>query len=167
MVWLTRLVLNVAILGLILKASPASASPFAYQGPGISGHAANALIKAYEASGFDKNVAPPFELQSYVVTIDRMANDEFDVTFASETKTEHRDIVVDFTTGAVGTPSPQSTSVPADGVALPGIAAGAIVVAYSRQFENMHQSPLTCFLQERTIWPIIRSQVEPMSRSFH
>jgi hypothetical protein len=123
-------IIGLALLGTIISAGPTGASPFDYKGPGMSGYATNALVKAYEASGFDTKGQPPFELQPYVVTVDRLASDEFDVTFSNETTTAKREAVVDLRTGVAGSAEPQSTAEATEGIAIPGISAGAIIVAY-------------------------------------
>lgn len=133
---MNKAIVGLGLLGVILAAIPTSASPFDYKGPGMSGYATNALIKAYEVAGFDRKGQPPFELQPYVVTVDRLANDEFDVTFLNETTTAEREAIVDLRTGAAGSPDPHSTAEASEGVALPGISAGAIVVAYREALKD-------------------------------
>jgi hypothetical protein len=88
------------------------------------------LIKAYEDAGFDNSSKPPFALQDYTVTIDELTDGHFNVTFSKETTSERRVLQFDPASGTVATPEPQSTAEARDGVAIPGVAAGAIIVAY-------------------------------------
>lgn len=127
---MNKAIVSLGLLSVILATDPISASPFDYKGPGMSGFATNALVKGYEVSGFGKTGQPPLELQPYVVGVDKLANDEFDVTFSNETTTAKREAVVDLQTGVAGSPEPQSTAEATEGIAIPGISAGAIIVAY-------------------------------------
>jgi hypothetical protein len=122
-----RLSLLFAAISVTIAVCPAQASPFDYSGPSMSGSAANALVRAFDAAGFDKGIAPPIALESYIVTIDR-APGEFDVSFSRQMTTEARELVV--RPNMVGTPSPESTAEAVDGVLLPGVAAGSIIMVY-------------------------------------
>jgi hypothetical protein len=43
-------IIGLALLGVIISANPTRATPLDYKGPGRSGYATNALVKAYEAN---------------------------------------------------------------------------------------------------------------------
>lgn len=108
-----------------------------YQGPGLSGSATTALVRAFKVASFPGTMAPPFRLQPYVVMIYAGVG-FFLVDFFSETTAAKTDVAVSATTGQViwKTSEPKgwtgALGDPKEGIALPGVTAGEIIVAYEQ-----------------------------------
>ncbi len=135
--------MNIAILGfavLVAIAGPVPAQPADYSGQDMSGFATNFLVSAYHVSGLDGTSQAPFSLQPYVVSI-QAGDDYFVVSFASQTTTERRDVIMRGST-ATFLATQQSTkqldqlTSPTEGFVLPGIVAGEIIAVYRRAISD-------------------------------
>lgn len=100
-----------------------------FKGPGLSGAAATALVRAFEVADLPGNIAPPFRLQPYVVMIYASAG-YFLVDFLSETTAAHKMVVVSATTGKVISQSGGWADYSKEEILLPGLVAGEIISAY-------------------------------------
>jgi hypothetical protein len=138
----SRAACSFLVLAVLLSAARAVAT--GYNGPTLSGLATNALIQAYGASGLDADTPPPFRLQGYVVTIHTFG-DYFKVVFAANTTAEVHVVWIAGRTGSVVRlqPDPVTNPVPAatEGYMLPGIVAGAIIVAYREALREKYLAP--------------------------
>jgi hypothetical protein len=118
-----------------LGISPAAADRRALSSPALSGLATNALVRAYNASGFGADNAAPLRLQSIVVTI-YTARSDFWVMFSGTSTMEIHNIFIEGRTGSVlwkaGDPGGEAYSHPAitEAFMLPGVVAGEIIAAY-------------------------------------
>jgi hypothetical protein len=127
--------LGFMILTLALGWTPALADDQEFTPTGMSGYATNALVRAYDASGFDRSMAPPFVLQPYVVQLD-VSGDIFSVAFLGQTGRYYRAAWVNCKTGAAATTPAAAAKLLDNGPSyseeflLPGIIAGEIISVY-------------------------------------
>jgi|HubBroStandDraft_6_1064221.scaffolds.fasta_scaffold97233_4 hypothetical protein len=122
-------------LTLALGWMPALAEDQEFTPTGMSGYATNALVRAYDASGFGTAMAPPFVLQSYVVQLD-VGGDIFSVAFLGQTGRYYRTAWVNWKTGVIATTPAAAAKLLDNGPSdreeflLPGIIAGEIISVY-------------------------------------
>jgi hypothetical protein len=102
-----------------------------YQGPGISGGAIRALVRAFDVAGLPGTMAPPFRLRPYVVMIHAGVG-FFLVDFLSEATSAHQGVAVSATTGEVISKPQDWADNSVEGIVLPGIVAGEIISVFEQ-----------------------------------